>query len=284
MHPVLLELSVGGARFALRSYGALYAVAWFAAPVLAAWTASRAGAPWRRALTVYALALAAGIVGARVLDLFVAWRYYAEDLGRIWSPSFTGFSLYGGLGIAAVAGIALARARGLDPWRLADAAVPGLVAGIVLMRIGCFLNGCCFGVETDAPWGVTFPAGSPAWRHQLLTGSGGIFGTLAGTVGPVHPTQLYEIGAALLMLVAAIALARRAPDGIRFLTFAAGFTAARWAIYPLRARLSVITAPEWFYPVLYAGLLAVLAALAAVRLRSVAPRQYPLDRTRDPSA
>lgn len=284
MHPVLLEFGIGGTRLALRSYGVFYTLAWLAAPALAAWTASRSGAPWRRALFVYALALAAGIVGARALDLFVAWRYYAEDPGRIWSPSFAGFSLYGGLAVAAVTGVALARALGLDPWRLADAAVPGLALGIVLMRVGCFLNGCCFGIETDAPWGVTFPAGSPAWRHQLLTGSGGLFGTLAGSVRPVHPTQLYEIGAALLLMAGAFALARRAPGGVRFLIFATGFTAARWAIYPLRARVSVITAPEWFYPALYAGLIAVLAVLAAVRLRSAARRQVPRARTPGPSA
>lgn len=283
MHPVLLELTVGGTRVAVRSYGVFYTLAWLAAPALAAWAASRAGEPWRRAIAVYALALATGIVGARALDVFVAWRYYAEEPSRVWSASFTGFSLYGGLGLAAVAGIALARALSLDPWRLADAAVPGLALGIVLMRIGCFLNGCCFGVETDAPWGVTFPAGSPAWRHQLLTGSGGVFGTLAGAVKPVHPTQLYEIGAAALLFAAACALPRRAPEGIRFLIFAAGFTAARWAIYPLRARVSVITAPEWFYPALYGGLIAVLAALAALRLRSAARQQAPPDRTPGPS-
>lgn len=282
MHPVLLELSVGGTRFVLRSYGVFYTLAWLTAPALAAWTASRAGARWLRALAVYVLALAAGIVGARVLDLFVAWRYYAEDPNRIWSASFTGFSLYGGLGVAAVAGVALARSLALDPWRLADAAVPGLALGIVLMRIGCFLNGCCFGVETDVPWSVTFPAGSPAWRHQLLAGSGGLFGTLTGAVKPVHPTQLYEIGAALLLMAAASVLARGAPDGIRFLLFAMGFTAARWAIHPLRARVAVITAPEWFYPALYAGLIMVLGALAAIRLRSAAQRPARPRRTPGP--
>jgi phosphatidylglycerol:prolipoprotein diacylglycerol transferase len=206
-------------------------------------------------------------VGARALDLFVAWRFYAEDPRRIAALDFAGFSVYGGLIAAAVAGVLLARAVRLDRWRLADHAIPELLLGEVLMRTGCFLNGCCFGVPTDLPWGVRFRPGTPAWMHELATGSGGLFATLAGEMRPVHPTQVYEALGALLVAAVALMLARRgAPAGVPFLAYAIGFTLVRFGNHFLRARINTVTAPEWFYPMLYATALAVLGALLTVRL------------------
>ena len=149
MRAELIRLTLGGSEHVLRAYGTFYALAFVLSPLLAAWVASRRGLGGRRALIVYAGALASGILGARALDLFVAGGLYAEDPSRIWGLSFTGFSLYGGLVLATLAAIALARALRQPVWRLADSAVPGLVLGLVLMRVGCFLNGCCFGRITD---------------------------------------------------------------------------------------------------------------------------------------
>jgi phosphatidylglycerol:prolipoprotein diacylglycerol transferase len=135
------------------------------------------------------------------------------------------------------------------------------------MRTGCFLNGCCFGVPTDLPWGVRFRPGTPAWMHELATGSGGLFATLAGEMRPVHPTQVYEALGALLVAAVALMLARRgAPAGVPFLAYAIGFTLVRFGNHFLRARINTVTAPEWFYPMLYATALAVLGALLTVRL------------------
>ena len=119
-------------------------------------------------------------------------------------------------------------------WRLADEAVPAVAAGVVLVRIGCFLNGCCPGLPTDLPWGVTYAYGSTAWSGQLLSGGGGILG-LAGHVEPVHPTQLYEVAAALLCLAVALAVRRRpVGPGIPALVFATTFLAFRVVNQTLR--------------------------------------------------
>ncbi len=274
MRPELLSFTLGGHVMTLRAYSTFYTLAWVLAPLAAAWYAHRRGLPWRRALAVYAGALACGIVGARLLDLFVAWRLYAEDPSRIWSLGFTGFSLYGGLVLATLAGVALARVARTPVWRLADAAVPGLVLGQVLMRTGCFLNGCCFGEVTDVPWGVTFQPGTAAWSYQLTTGAGGLFGTLLGQVKPMHPTQLYEMAGALVCGAIALWLMRRRADGTRaaagvgFLAYALGFTLVRLGNNFLRARVNTITAPEWFYPVFYLTLAAVIAGLLVWRARA----------------
>ena len=292
MRPELLELTLGGSTYVLRAYSTFYALAFVFAPLVAAWAAARRGMGWRRPLAVYAGALACGVVGGRLLDLFVASAWYADDPSRVWRVGFSGFSLYGGLVLATLAAIALARAFRLPVWRLADSAVAGLVTGLVLMRVGCFLNGCCFGGITDVWWGVVFQPGTPAWLHQLSTGAGGIMGTLLGTVKPVHPTQLYEMAGTLVCGAVAWWLARRTasaegadvtsadrlparprpprrlPDGIPFLAFALGFTVVRFGNNLLRARVNTITAPVWFYPAFYLALAAVLAALIWWRLRT----------------
>lgn len=267
MSPILLRFGAGDGEVVVRAYATFYTLAWVLAPLAAVWVAGRRGLPRRRAFAVYALALVGGIAGARALDLFVAARFYAEDPARTTALAFQGFSLYGGLAVAAVLGVVLARALRLPVWQLADSAVPGLALGVVLMRTGCFLNGCCYGVETALPWGVTYPVGSYAWDAQMLSGTGGLLSGFFGNVHPVHPTQLYELAGAVLLAAAALWLARRRPDGVTFLAFAIGFTALRFGNHFLRARQPVITAPEWFYPVFYAAIIAVLAALLVLRLR-----------------
>ncbi len=198
MHPVLLSFHLGATEVTLRAYGTFYVLAFVVAVALGTLIAWRQGFAWRRALAVFAGALTAGVVGARLLDLVSNWSYYAEDISRIYALDFRGFSLYGGLVLALSTGLILARALHLPVWRLADSAVPALAVGIGLMRVGCFLNGCCFGTSTSLPWAITYPPGSSAWAQQLGTGEIGLLG-FAGTMRPVHPTQLYEIVAALLL-------------------------------------------------------------------------------------
>lgn len=269
MRPILVRIPFGEGAVAVGAYSAFYLLAWLIGPAVGAWFAARRGLPVRRVLVVYYGALVAGLVGARSLDLFVAGAFYAQDPSRIWSLNVQGFSLYGGLVVACVVAVVLARVLHLPVWRLADSAVPGIVTGIVLMRVGCFLRGCCFGTVTSMPWGVTYPVGSPAWVQHLQEGQTGLVAALTGSVQSVHPTQIYEMVAAVVLgAVALLLLRRQSPDGVAFLTFAAGFSAFRLANGFLRARQDVITAPEWFYPVFYVAVIAVLLALLAWRLAS----------------
>lgn len=278
MNPILLRLPLGGASIAVGSYSTFYLLAWLLAPALGVWLAARRGMPWRRVAVAYYVALAAGVAGARLLDLFVAARFYEQDPSRILSLNFQGFSLYGGLGVACVVAIVLAQALRLPVWRLADASIPAIASGIVLMRTGCFLKGCCFGEQTDLPWGVTYPVGSPAWEYQALHGSGGLLGALSGQVSPVHPTQLYEMLAAVVLCALALLLGRLGvPDGVPFLGFAADFTIARLLIGFVRVRQEVITAPEWFYTAFYSAVIAVLVGLMVMRfLQEAAERRRAL--------
>jgi phosphatidylglycerol:prolipoprotein diacylglycerol transferase len=272
MHPVLAIFHLGGAQITLRSYGTFMVLAWVVALALGTVVAWRRGLSWSRVLVTFVVALAAGVVGSRLLDVLVNWGYYAADHSRIYAFQFTGFSLYGGLLLGPLVAALLARAWRLPLWRLADSAVPALAAGIVLMRVGCFLNGCCFGRTTSLPWGVTFPPGSPAWAEQLVQGKAGLLGLLTGSAAvlPVHPTQLYELAAALVFGALAVwSMRKRHPEGVRFLGFALGFTLFRLGNDFLRVQLPTFILPGWFYPAFYLAICAVLTGLVIWRLRMV---------------
>ena len=110
--------------------------------------------------TLSLILLVLAIVGGRGLYALTHWADYARDpagVFRIWEG---GLMLYGGYFLAIAGGIVYARRANLLVWRAADAAAPSMALGIGIGRIGCFLNGCCFGLPTHLPWGVRFPAGS----------------------------------------------------------------------------------------------------------------------------
>lgn len=81
-----------------------------------------------------------------------------------------GLTFYGGLLLALPGGLWFARRRGLGGLRTADVVAPSVMLGLAFGRVGCFLNGCCYGAETDGSLGVRFP----------------------GHFADRHPTQLYE--------------------------------------------------------------------------------------------
>jgi phosphatidylglycerol:prolipoprotein diacylglycerol transferase len=95
-------------------------------------------------------------------------------------------TFYGGAILAFVAGLVYVKLKGLKVWAVADIIAPSLALGLFLARLGCFLNGCCFGEPSSLPWSVVFPSGSYAEQ---------IFG--AGV--HVHPTQVYSSLAGLGM-------------------------------------------------------------------------------------
>ena len=86
-------------------------------------------------------------------------------------------------------------AHGISLGRFVDALAPTIALGVAAARVGCFLQGCCFGTTSDLPWAVSFPAGSPVVTFQA---SSGIIPRGALWSAAVHPLQLYFAGAALV--------------------------------------------------------------------------------------
>ena len=152
-----------------------------------------------------------GLVGARLFyvieyreQFFAAGKPLAESLRDCVNIAAGGLVVFGSLPTAAVAAWRFARRRGIDILRLADVVAPGMLVGLAIGRIGCFLNGCCYGGPCDLPWAVSFPAATEvAATYPLAPG---------GPSVPVHPAQLYaaiDAGLLALLAVAYTPLARR---------------------------------------------------------------------------
>jgi phosphatidylglycerol---prolipoprotein diacylglyceryl transferase len=268
MLPVLARFEIGGWEVVLPAYGTLLLLAAVVAGTLAV---RAAGSPsvalsGRRATLLYGAAIAAGLVGARLLDVLLDPGPYLEEPSRIAETAPRGFALAGGLIGALAVAIPLARLWGVGAGALADSAIPATAAGIVLLRVGCFLNGCCPGEVTTLPWGVTFPYGSDAWGQQILSGQGGLLG-LAGRVEPVHPAQLYEAAAAALCALAAWRVGKRpgVPAGTAALAFATGFLAFRVANQAIRPDAPGASLPHEALLAAYAAAAIGAGVLLAIR-------------------
>lgn len=225
MAPILLEVDLGGGVATLPAYGTFLVVAAVVAVSLVVRALASLGASQPRALIVCAIAVGCGLVGARLASVAFEARSYVSDPSAIVALEARGLALYGGFAGGVTAMALAVRWLRLPGWRVADASVPAVAAGIALVRIGCFLAGCCPGGPTDLVWGVEYPTG--AGTSGLPPALGAFLG-VEEHVGPVHPTQLYEAGAALVCLAVALAVRGRATrPGTATLVFAVGFLAFR---------------------------------------------------------
>jgi phosphatidylglycerol---prolipoprotein diacylglyceryl transferase len=144
-----------------------------------------------------------------------------------------GLTYYGGfLGATAAAVILLRRDR-FPFWKAADMAGFAIPIGLAFGRMGCLLAGCCFGAPTKLPWGLSFPPRSPASEaqakeHLLLSAR--------QWSEPVHPTQIYESAASLLVAFVClyVVLPRKRYDGQVFAAFLLLYAGARFLVEILR--------------------------------------------------
>lgn len=155
---------------AVRGYGVMLLLAVVAAVGLAAYRAPRYGVA---ADTIYALApwvLIGGIAGARLFYV-IQYRDRFDSFRDMLVFTEGGLVVYGGiLGSFAAAVFFLRRHR--LPWlTVGDVIIPCVFVGIALGRIGCLMNGCCYGGRCEpGPTAIEFPAGSPVYQDQLFSG------------------------------------------------------------------------------------------------------------------
>jgi phosphatidylglycerol:prolipoprotein diacylglycerol transferase len=183
MYPELFRIG----NFPVNTYGVLMAVGFMAALFVASRLAGRDGQPRDRVFDLGLWILLGGLIGSKLL-MVVAEPEYGSDWRNLLSIDFlrSGGVWYGGFLGGLGTGALLIRRYKLSFWKVADAFGPAVALGQVIGRQGCFAAGCCWGRPTDVPWGVEF--GETA---HLITG--------VPTGVHLHPTQLYESFAALLI-------------------------------------------------------------------------------------
>ena len=142
-------------------------------------------------------AFGAGWLSAKLLLVVVDADHFLREPADLLSLARSGGVFYGGLIAAVTVAFIYLRRHRLPLWTTTDVFAPGIALGHVVGRMGCLLAGCCFGKPTNVPWAITFT--NPAAAANV--------GTPLGV--PLHPTQLYEAGAELLILVFLLLWERR---------------------------------------------------------------------------
>jgi phosphatidylglycerol:prolipoprotein diacylglycerol transferase len=221
----------------------------------------------------------AAFVGGHLLFVYLQWPlvHARWQIGSYDTMLYSG--LHAGAAIAAAIGVGVFAFRifRLPTLIAADALTPCIGLCIAIARLGCFLEGCCYGVRCSWPWCISFPQGSQAWHahHSFL-----LIPADATWSAPVHPLQLYFSAAGLLVMALATWLhPRRRYDGQVFLVGLAVFAATSAALEGLRgdATLRAYWGQMPFLTMVALGLLAVamlgmIAAEAGLWWRRRVPR------------
>jgi phosphatidylglycerol:prolipoprotein diacylglycerol transferase len=217
MHRTIVEFGELG----VRSYGVMLVVAFWLGIELTSRLARRRGIDPARILDLGLVVLVASLAGSRLLYVVTHMGEYRGDwigIFRIWEG---GLTFYGGLVAGVTLGMIYLKGKGVPVLKTSDLVAPHLALGIAIARVGCFLNGCCFGKESDLPWAVVFPPDCQAgW---MLPGK------------HLHPTQIYSALANLVIFVVLRrALSRKLADGVVFCAFMVLYGSWRFGIDYLR--------------------------------------------------
>jgi len=144
------------------------------------WTASRRclreGIAPEKIIDIGPWLIVGAILGARILYVTSYWQeqFAGKPFYEVFMVQHGGLVFYGGLIGASLGCILYSRLKKIPLWKLADILAPSIALGYVFGRIGCLLNGCCYGRACDLPWAVHFPSGHETYPNG------------------VHPTEVYE--------------------------------------------------------------------------------------------
>ncbi|MGB2781251.1 MAG: prolipoprotein diacylglyceryl transferase [Phycisphaerae bacterium] len=258
MRPIFFRLPLPGTDHAvtLYAYGAMICLGFLAAIWVAAW---RARTERQNPEVIYnagLLSFLGGLFGGR---LFYIVQYHTQffsvwDLLKIWEG---GLVYYGGLLLAAAAVIGYLRLARRPVLYWLDILAPSLALGLAMGRMGCFLNGCCYGDVSQLPWAFAWPVGAIPWSHYadaflasaqaaspLVAGAGAAapLGAMAGAIvtawhaPAIHPSQLYALVNALALFVLLhLWFRHKRRHGQIFFTFILLYGASRFLLEFVRA-------------------------------------------------
>jgi phosphatidylglycerol:prolipoprotein diacylglycerol transferase len=168
-------------------------------------------------ITAALVGIPSGIITAKLLHVIDMWDYYTANPGLILG--FSGLAIWGAV-LGATLGVWIySKFSNLQFGYLVDLVAPGIILAQAVGRVGCTINGCCYGLPTSLPWGVVYTHPESYARLGVA----------------VHPTQLYEIVFCLIIFAALLRLKGHfKPDGSLFLIYLSIYSLWRVGIDFLR--------------------------------------------------
>ena len=243
MHPIAFKIF----GLSVHWYGILVATGFLAGLWTAGRRAQSVGIAPDRVYDLGPWLIVGGLAGGRILYVISYWREQFADnpFPEVFMVQHGGLVFYGGLIGATLAGVGYVLWKKLPLWKMADILAPSIALGYAFGRIGCLMNGCCYGRECDLPWGITFPTthtdsypqGHPT--HGL----------------PVHPTEVYDSALNFCFYIFLAWLFKRKKfDGQVFAIYLMGYAVLRSFVEYFRGD----------YPVHYLGGVATPAQLLSI--------------------
>ncbi|MEX1040319.1 MAG: prolipoprotein diacylglyceryl transferase family protein [Pirellulaceae bacterium] len=180
--PILRVSEWGQMGFPIRGYGVMLVLAIVGAVGLGAHRAQRMGIHPEVIFSLAMWMILTGVLAARAFFVIQYWeKFYVPGdwratFGEIAQVNEGGIVVYGSLIGGAAAFLAFCWYRKIPPLPLADVIAPSMLVGMFFGRLGCLLNGCCYGGLCMLPWAVTFPAGyadqhSPPYERHMENGA-----------------------------------------------------------------------------------------------------------------
>jgi phosphatidylglycerol:prolipoprotein diacylglycerol transferase len=237
LRPVLFDIHLGSRDFALHTYGVAIAAAFLVAIFVGTRTAARSGEDPEKVRDLCFWLLVSSLVGSRLVFIATNIPDYirlCRDEGDCWRALRVwegGLVFYGGFFAALAVAVGYTRWRGMNFWRTADILAPSVALGHFFGRLGCFAAGCCWGKEAHGAalaWAARFPVDSLAFQDYAARGA---LPAGAQVTPPLHPVQLYEAGAELVLFFALSLLGRRKRwDGQVLVAYLLAYAAVRYVV------------------------------------------------------
>lgn len=244
MHSTLFEVF----GLPIRAYGSMMVVGFCLGLWRAVMIAKRNKIESERVFDLAFVVLISGIIGSRLV--YILLNLDTESFARFYAIWEGGLSFHGGVIFALLAGIFYTKRYKLSYWVCADLFAPSVAIAYAFTRIGCFLNGCCYGAPTSLPWGVRFN------ENGILT-------------PPSHPVQIYAFIANIIIFFILSRLERlRSRPGFVFACYIWLYGVYRFLAEFLRSGYSGkvlamgLTEAQWVSAVMI-----VVGFTAAIRLR-----------------
>ncbi len=203
MHPEFITIG----NFTIYWYGVLFASAFIIAVIHWSLLARMDNRPSGIGVDLALWIMVSGILGARLAYVISDFEHFRASPMEILRIDQGGLIYYGGFIASFLAVLVFIKVRRESMLSMADFTITGIPIGHAVGRIGCFLNGCCYGTASDIPWGV--------WIHSALR----------------HPTQLYETALNVLVYFALMILYfRKRRDGSVLALYMVLYPAGRFVI------------------------------------------------------